>query len=85
MYFQKASEAVHAVLRKCELQTQKGTHPDDQSHFSDDLQIDDLEELELIMFLEKELDIEIPDEDVADLRNQTVDWLIKYLMINHHH
>lgn len=45
--------------------------------FVDDLGADSLDTVELVMKLEEEFDIEIPDEDAADIR--TVGDAINYL------
>ena len=49
----------------------------DDASFVDDLGADSLDTVELVMELEKEFDIEIPDEDASNMR--TVGDAIKYL------
>ena len=48
-----------------------------ESHFIDDLGADSLDTVELIMALEEEFDIEIPDEDAEKM--VTVGEAIKYI------
>lgn len=47
------------------------------SNFKDDLGIDSLDLFELIISLEEEFDIEIPQEDVMEI--QTVNDVVEYL------
>ena len=49
----------------------------DESHFIDDLGADSLETVELVMALEEEFGIEIPDEDAEKI--QTVGDVKKYI------
>jgi acyl carrier protein len=49
-----------------------------QASFIEDLGADSLDIVELIMGLEEEFDIEIPDEDAEKI--QTVDDVIKYIV-----
>ncbi len=48
-----------------------------ESHFIDDLGADSLDTVELVMALEEEYGIEIPDEDAEKI--QTVGDVIKYI------
>ena len=48
-----------------------------ESHFTNDLGADSLDSVELIMALEEEYGIEIPDEDAEKI--QTVGDVIKYI------
>ena len=48
-----------------------------QASFIEDLGADSLDIVELIMALEEEYDLEIPDEDAE--KNQTVDDVTKYI------
>ena len=48
-----------------------------ESHFIDDLGADSLDTVELVMQLEEEYGIEIPDEDAEKL--QTVGDVVKYI------
>lgn len=52
-----------------------------ESSFIDDLNADSLDIVELIMALEDELDMEIPDEDVENFK--TVGDVVNYVK-NHH-
>lgn len=45
--------------------------------FTDDLGIDSLEIFEIVMSLEEEFDIEIPNEDIEDIKN--VEDISKYI------
>ncbi len=45
--------------------------------FTDDLGIDSLEIFEIVMSLEEELDIEIPNEDIEDIKS--VEDISKYI------
>jgi acyl carrier protein len=47
------------------------------SRFKEDLQIDSLDIFEIVMDLEEQYDLEIPTEDLEDLR--TVGDLVKYI------
>lgn len=49
----------------------------EQSHFINDLGADSLDTVELVMALEEEFDIEVPDESAEMLQTvgQVVDWL----------
>lgn len=52
-----------------------------ESSFIDDLGADSLDIVELIMALEDELDMEIPDEDVENFK--TVGDVVNYVKQNH--
>ena len=52
-----------------------------ESAFVDDLNADSLDIVELIMALEDELDMEIPDEDVENFK--TVGDVVNYLKAHH--
>lgn len=52
-----------------------------EASFIEDLNADSLDIVELIMALEDELDMEIPDEDVEDFK--TVKDVVEYLKANH--
>ena len=52
-----------------------------ESSFMDDLNADSLDIVELIMALEDELEMEIPDEDVENFK--TVGDVVNYLKKNH--
>ena len=52
-----------------------------ESSFIDDLNADSLDIVELIMALEDELNMEIPDEDVENFK--TVGDVVKYVNDNH--
>lgn len=52
-----------------------------ESSFIDDLNADSLDIVELIMALEDELDMEIPDEDVENFK--TVGDVVNYVKANH--
>jgi len=52
----------------------------EDSHLFDDLNFDSLDAIEMILALEGEFDIEIPDDDVDDLR--TVQQLITFINEN---
>lgn len=59
---------------------QLGVEPDDvklESSFIDDLGADSLDIVELIMALEEEFDMEIPDEDAEKL--STVNDVVEYI------
>lgn len=51
-----------------------------ESHFIDDLGADSLDIVELIMALEEEFDIEVPDEDAEKLT--TVEAAVEYIKAN---
>ena len=62
---------------------QLGVEPDQvkpEAQFVNDLGADSLDTVELIMALEEEYDIEIPDEDAEKF--QTVEDLVKYVEEN---
>jgi acyl carrier protein len=50
----------------------------DTDSFADDLAVDSLDVLEILMEIEKEFSIKIPDEDAGKLK--TVDSVIYYVM-----
>ena len=52
----------------------------DNASFTDDLGADSLDTVELVMALEEEFDIEIPDEDAEKI--VTVSDAVKYLQAN---
>lgn len=54
-----------------------GDQVTEDAAFVDDLGADSLDTVELVMKLEEEFDIEIPDEDAANIR--TVGDAVKYL------
>lgn len=59
---------------------QLGVEPDEvkmESSFVDDLGADSLDIVELVMALEEEFDLEIPDEDAEKIR--TVGEAVKYI------
>ncbi len=59
---------------------QLGVNPDDitmETHLMKDLEADSLDAVEIIMAIEDEYDIEIPDEDAE--RFQTVSDLVNYI------
>ncbi len=59
---------------------QLGVNPDDitmETHLMKDLEADSLDAVEIIMAIEYEYDIEIPDEDAE--RFQTVSDLVNYI------
>ncbi|MCX7903729.1 MAG: acyl carrier protein [Caloramator sp.] len=71
MIFEKIKERISDIL---------GVDPDDitmDSHFIDDLGADSLDIVELIMALEEDFDLEIPDEDAEKL--QTVGDVVDYI------
>jgi acyl carrier protein len=71
MIFEKVKERISDIL---------GAEPDDitlESSFVDDLGADSLDIVELIMALEEEFDIEIPDEDAEKI--QTVGDVVDYI------
>ncbi len=49
----------------------------DVAHFQDDLGADSLDQVELVMALEEEFDVQIPDEDAEKIR--TVNEAVKYI------
>ncbi len=49
----------------------------DSAHFQDDLGADSLDQVELVMALEEEFDVQIPDEDAEKIR--TVNEAVKYI------
>ena len=49
----------------------------DTDEFISDLGVDSLEVLEMILMLEEEFDIEIPDEEAEELKS--IDAVIKYM------
>ncbi|MCY4543797.1 MAG: acyl carrier protein [Gemmatimonadetes bacterium] len=57
-----------------------GDQVTDNASFTDDLGADSLDTVELVMALEEEFDIEIPDEDAEKI--VTVSDAIKYLQAN---
>ncbi len=62
------------------IEEQLGVEPDrvkPEASFIDDLGADSLDIVELVMAMEEEFDIEIPDEDAEKLR--TVQDVLKYL------
>ncbi|KEI01955.1 acyl carrier protein [Clostridium botulinum] len=48
-----------------------------ESNFQDDLGVDSLDIFEIVMEIEDEFDLEIPNEDIEDVK--TVQDLVKYL------
>ncbi|MCX7883548.1 MAG: acyl carrier protein [Caloramator sp.] len=71
MIFEKVKERISDIL---------GVDSDDismDSSFIDDLGADSLDIVELIMALEEEFDIEIPDEDAEKI--QTVGDVVEYI------
>ncbi|TDT61609.1 acyl carrier protein [Fonticella tunisiensis] len=71
MVFEKVKERISDIL---------GVDPDDitmESSFIDDLGADSLDIVELIMALEEEFDIEIPDEEAEKI--QTVGDVVDYI------
>ena len=59
---------------------QLGVNPDDitmETHLMKDLEADSLDAVEILMAIEDEYDIEIPDEDAE--RFQTVSDLVNYI------
>ncbi|QCX32243.1 acyl carrier protein [Caloramator sp. E03] len=71
MIFEKVKERISDIL---------GVDSDDitmESSFIDDLGADSLDIVELIMALEEEFDIEIPDEDAEKI--QTVGDVVEYI------
>ena len=62
MVFEKVKKLIAAQLGIGEEEIKKGTT-------FEDLGIDSLEIFEIIMALEDEFDIEIPNEDVEDIKN----------------
>ena len=57
-----------------------GDQVTDNASFTDDLGADSLDTVELVMALEEEFDLEIPDEDAEKI--VTVGEAIKYLQAN---
>lgn len=57
-----------------------GDQVTDNASFTDDLGADSLDTVELVMALEEEFDLEIPDEDAEKIA--TVGDAIKYLQAN---
>ncbi len=57
-----------------------GDQVTDNASFTDDLGADSLDTVELVMALEEEFDLEIPDEDAEKI--VTVSDAIKYLQAN---
>lgn len=51
-----------------------------ETDLASDLEADSLDVVDLIMSIEDEFEIEVPDEDVEDLR--TVDQIVKYIETN---
>ncbi len=49
----------------------------ENAHFQDDLGADSLDQVELVMALEEEFDVQIPDEDAEKIR--TVSDAVKYI------
>ncbi len=49
----------------------------ENAHFQDDLGADSLDQVELVMALEEEFDVQIPDEDAEKIR--TVAEAVKYI------
>lgn len=49
----------------------------DDASFQDDLGADSLDQVELVMALEEEFDVQIPDEDAEKI--STVDAAVKYI------
>jgi acyl carrier protein len=71
MVFEKIKERISDIL---------GVDPDDitmESSFMDDLGADSLDVVELIMALEEEFEIEIPDEEAEKI--QTVGDVVEYI------
>ncbi|KRQ86950.1 Acyl carrier protein [Caloramator mitchellensis] len=71
MIFEKVKERISDIL---------GVDTDDitmDSHFIDDLGADSLDIVELIMALEEDFDLEIPDEDAEKI--QTVGDVVEYI------
>lgn len=71
MIFDKVKERISDIL---------GVDADDitmDSHFIDDLGADSLDIVELIMALEEDFDLEIPDEDAEKI--QTVGDVVEYI------
>lgn len=71
--------AVQSKVAKI-IEEQLGVDPDrvkPEASFIDDLGADSLDIVELVMAMEEEFDIEIPDEDAEKLR--TVQDVMKYL------
>lgn len=48
-----------------------------QSNFQDDLGVDSLDIFEIVMEIEDEFDLEIPNEDIEEVK--TVEDLVKYI------
>lgn len=74
MVFERVKERISEIL---------GIDADDitmESSFVDDLGADSLDVVELIMALEEEFDLEIPDEDAE--RIQTVGDVVEYIKEN---
>ncbi|SHE31976.1 MULTISPECIES: acyl carrier protein [Caloramator] len=74
MIFERVKERISEVL---------GIDPDDitmESSFMDDLGADSLDVVELIMALEDEFDLEIPDEEAEKI--QTVGDVVEYIKEN---
>lgn len=74
MIFERVKERISEVL---------GIDADDitmESSFTDDLGADSLDIVELIMALEEEFDLEIPDEDAEKI--QTVGDVVEYIKEN---
>jgi acyl carrier protein len=53
-----------------------------EANFAEDLGADSLDTVELVMALEEEFDIEIPDEAAEKIR--TVQEAVDYITANHH-
>ncbi|MBZ4663544.1 MAG: acpP [Caloramator sp.] len=74
MIFERVKERISEVL---------GIDPEDitmESSFMDDLGADSLDVVELIMALEDEFDLEIPDEEAEKI--QTVGDVVEYIKEN---
>lgn len=74
MIFEKVQQIISEQL---------GTDVDDitlESNIVDDLDADSLDVIEMLMMLEEEFDIEIPDKDLDDLN--TVGDVVEYIKTN---
>ena len=71
-------EKVKAILsEQCDVEEDSIT-PD--TNLSEDLEADSLDVVDLLMSIEDEFEIEVPDEEIENIK--TVDQLVKYIEAN---
>jgi acyl carrier protein len=71
-------EKVKAILSEQFDVEEDSITPD--TNFSEDLEADSLDVVDLLMSIEDEFEIEVPDEEIENIK--TVDQLVKYIEAN---